>query len=237
MPLRIGKFDGFLPEAFAFYAELGVEGNNTRAWFDAHRDTYERCVRLPMEELLERAATDGFGEDGKVFRPNRDVRFSQDKRPYKEHCGAIIGPSSGTARAGRYVQVDAEGLMAATGYWRFSRDQLDRYRRAVADNRNGGTLARLVRAARDAGYEIGGRELKRAPRGYDPTHPRIELLRHRSLTVSRRWPVEPWVSTVAAYEHVVATWRAGEAIDRWLEAHVGAAVEPTRPRGGSAARR
>lgn len=232
MPLRIGKFEGFPPEAFTFYAELRVEGNNSRAWFDAHRDTYERCVRLPMEELLERAATDGFGEDGKVFRPNRDVRFGPDKRPYKEHCGAIIALDSGTIRAGRYVQVDAEGLRASTGYWQFSRDQLDRYRRAVADNRNGGTLSRLVSAARAEGYEIGGSELKRAPRGYDPTHPRIELLRHRSLTVSRGWGIEPWVHTAEAYEHVAATWRAGEAVVRWLEKHVGAAVDPVRPKGG-----
>ncbi len=232
MVLRIGSFDGFPPEAFSFYAELEREGNNTRAWFDANRDTYERCVRLPMEELLERAADDGFGDDGKVFRPNRDVRFSKDKRPYKEHCGAIIGFDSGTARAGRYVQVSAEGLHASTGYWQFSRDQLDRFRRAVADGRNGGTLTRLLAAVREEGYTVGGSELKRAPQGYDPAHPRIELLRHKRLTVSRAWPIEPWVHTVDAYERVAATWRAGEAVNRWLEKHVGAAVEPPRPKGG-----
>lgn len=138
MAVHIGRFTGFPPEAFAFYADLTREGNNTRAWFDEHRDVYERCVRLPMEELLDRAAEDGFGEDGKVFRPNRDVRFSKDKRPYKDHCGAVIGYGSGTARAGVYVQVGADGLFAATGYWQLSRDQLDRFRRAVADGRTGG---------------------------------------------------------------------------------------------------
>jgi uncharacterized protein (DUF2461 family) len=75
-------FDGFPPAAFAFYAELEEPGNNSKRWFDANRDRYERDVRRPMEALLA-AAADGFGTDAKVFRPNRDVRFSPDKRPYK----------------------------------------------------------------------------------------------------------------------------------------------------------
>jgi uncharacterized protein (TIGR02453 family) len=230
--LRIEEFTGFPPEAFRFYAELEREGNNTRTWFDEHRDTYERCVRLPMEELLERAATDGFGDDGRVFRPNRDVRFSRDKTPYKTHCGAVIGFRSGTERAGVYVQVAAEGVHASTGYWRLSRDQLDRFRRAVDDGRTGGALARLVAAARQHGFEVGGSELKRAPQGFPVDHPRIELLRHKRLMVSRTWPVADWMHTPEAYDRVVEVWRAGEGINRWLERHVGAAAEPERPRGG-----
>jgi uncharacterized protein (TIGR02453 family) len=232
MALRIEEFSGFPAEAFRFYAELEQDDNNSRAWFDEHRDTYERCVRLPMEELLERAATDGFGEDGKVFRPSRDVRFSKDKRPYKTHCGAVIGFRSGTARAGVYVQVSAGGMLASTGYWRLSRDQLDRFRRAVDDPRTGGALTELVAAARQHGFEVGGSELKRAPQGYPVDHPRIELLRHKKLTVSRSWPVSGWMHTPEAYDHVAEVWRAGEATNRWLEQHVGAAADPERPKGG-----
>jgi uncharacterized protein (TIGR02453 family) len=228
---RIGEFDGFPPAAFAFYAELAVEGNNTRAWFDEHRDTYEGAVRLPMEELLDRAARDGFG-DGKVFRPNRDVRFSRDKRPYKEHCGAVIAWRDGTERASRYVQVSAEGLLAATGYWELSRDQLDRLRRAIDDDRRGGELERLVADARAAGMDVLGSELKRGPRGYPLDHPRIDLLRHTRLGVSRSWRDEPWIATADAYDRIADTWREGEPMAGWLETHVGAALEPRRPRGG-----
>lgn len=230
--MRIGRFAGWPLEAFTFYAELAREGNNDRGWFDAHRDTYERCVRLPMEELLDRAAADGFGEDGKVFRPNRDVRFSRDKRPYKDHCGAVIGFRTDTGRAGVYVQVGADGLHASSGYFELSRDQLERFRRAVADGRTGGQLGRLVSAVREAGFEVTGSELRRAPRGYDPDHPRIELLRHKRLTVSRTWPVAPWMHTPEAYEAVTGVWQAAAPIARWLERHVGAASEPRRPRGG-----
>ena len=226
---RIGAFSGFPPAAFRFYADLASEGNNDRVWFDTHRDTYERCVRLPMEELLDRVA-DEFGTDGKVFRPNRDVRFSKDKRPYKEHCGAVINHRNGTADPVFYVQVDGAGLFAASGQYELSRDQLDRFRRAIDDPRTGGELVDLVADARAEGYAVEGSELKRAPRGYGPAHPRIELLRHKRLTVGRSWSIAPWMHTPEAAARIVATWRAGLPVGRWLERHVGAAAEPIRRR-------
>lgn len=232
MAASIGEFAGFPPEAFGFYAELEVEGNNTKAWFDEHRETYEDAIRLPMEQLLARAADEGFGDDGKVFRPNRDVRFSKDKRPYKLHCGAVIGHDDGTDRATLYVQVDAEGLLAGRGYWHLSRDQLDRFRRAIDDERSGGELAGLVGQARREGHEVAGSELKRAPQGYPVDHPRIDLLRHKRLAVMHRWPVEPWIHTAEAYDRVTDLWQQGAPIAAWLERHVGAAAEPRRRRGG-----
>ncbi len=68
--LTIGTFAGFPRDAFRFYAELAQEGNNDRAWFDDNRHRYERGVRLPLEERLDRAAEE-FGTDGHVFRPER----------------------------------------------------------------------------------------------------------------------------------------------------------------------
>jgi uncharacterized protein (TIGR02453 family) len=228
---QLTTFAGFPPEAFRFYAALSDDENNARSWFDANRDTYERTVRTPMEALLARAADDGWG-DGKVFRPNRDVRFSNDKRPYKTHCGAVIAFRDGTGRASRYVQVDATGMMAGIGYWELSRDQVDRFRRAVDDPEAGDELSDLVAAARRAGNAVLGSELKRAPRGYDPAHPRIDLLRHKRLAVTRAWPVEPWMHTVEAYDRVTQLWRDGAPVAAWLEAHVGAGLEPRRRRGG-----
>jgi len=229
---KLPTFDGFPPEAFDFYAGLSADDDhNSREWFDAHRDAYERAVRVPMEALLARADADGFG-DGKVFRPNRDVRFSTDKRPYKTHCGAVIGFRDGTDRASHYVQLDATGMMAGCGYWELSRDQLERLRRAIDDDRHGVELERLVAQARAEGCEVLGSELKRAPRGYPVDHPRIELLRHTRLAVSRRWPVEPWMHTPAAYGRVTELWRTAAPVAAWLQTHVGGAVEPRRRRGG-----
>lgn len=229
--LALAPFTGFPPDAFAFYAALEDDDNNQRAWFDANRSVYEQAVRIPMEALLARAAADGYG-DGKVFRPNRDVRFSRDKRPYKHHCGAVIAHRDGSGRASRYLQLDARGMMAATGYWELSRDQLERFRRAVDDPRTGEELTELVASARNAGLEVLGSELTRAPRGYPVDHPRIELLRHRRLAASRRWSRDDWMHTDAAYGRVVGVWDEAAPIGEWLERHVGAAMEPRRTRGG-----
>ena len=225
----LGPFAGFPPDAFAFSAELADDANNSRAWFDANRDRYEQHVRVPMEQLLDHLA-EAFGDDGKVFRPNRDVRFSPDKRPYKTHCGAVIAWRDGTARASRYVQVDADGLFAASGYHEWSRDQRDRFRRAVDEGRTGGALVRAVTQVRRAGLEVEGSALKRAPRGVPVDHPRIELLRHLRLTAGRRFPLgTPELHDARAAELVADTWRAADPICAWLERHVGAAAdEPPR---------
>jgi uncharacterized protein (TIGR02453 family) len=230
VPPTIGEFTGFPPEAFGFYAELEDHGNNDRAWFETHREVYERCVRLPMESLLDRAAAE-FGDESKVYRPHRDVRFSRDTTPYKTHCGAIISRRY-AAPAVRYVQVDARGMVAAAGYPAMSRDQLQRFREAVDDGRTGGALMRAVAAARRAGLEVVGSELTRAPRGMSPQHPRVELLRHRRLLVRRAWPLAPWMHGAEAYERVAEVWRAAAPVGRWLERHVGAAREVPRSRGG-----
>ena len=223
----IGRFSGFPAGAFRFFADLERPGNNDRAWFDANRQRYEHDVRLPLEELLALAA-DEFGRDGKVFRPHRDVRFSPDKRPYKTHAGAVIAFRDGTDRPSCYVQVAAEGILGATGYHELSRDQLERYRLAVLDQRTGPSLTRAVNAARRGGLEVGGRTLTRGPRGVDRTHPRIDLLCHTSLTVARHWPPATWMHDAGAAERIFEVWRAGGAMGRWLARHVGA------PRPGAA---
>jgi uncharacterized protein (TIGR02453 family) len=222
-------FDGFPPDAFAFYAELAEDPST--AWFDANRHRYERSVRIPMEALLARADDDGFG-DGKVYRPNRDVRFSRDKRPYKDHCGAAIPLPAGARRASRYVQVSAEGLSAGSGYWDLARDQLGRFRDAVDDERTGSALVGLVADTRAAGLDVVGSALIRGPRGVDLAHPRIALLRHTRLAVSRAWDRAPWVATGEAYDRVAEVWRTAEPIVAWLERHVGPSHEPPRRRGG-----
>lgn len=75
-------FAGFGPEAFAWFA--GLEADNSKAWFQAHRDTYDNGVRGPLNELLEELAGDA---PVHVSRPNRDLRFSKDKTPYKPRTG------------------------------------------------------------------------------------------------------------------------------------------------------
>jgi uncharacterized protein (TIGR02453 family) len=218
-PAAPGTFDGFPPGAFAFYTELEDPDNNTKAWFDANRDRYERDARRPLEALLA-AAAEEFGSDAKVFRPNRDVRFSRDKRPYKTAIAALITVDGIDGGPGLYVQLNAAGLLVGAGYHELGREQLARYRRAVDDDRSGTELEQLVASARTTGLEIGGRTLSRGPRGVDPTHPRLTLLCHTALTVTREIPVGDVRTGPGAAEQIFTVWRDVDGITRWLARHV-----------------
>jgi uncharacterized protein (DUF2461 family) len=84
-------FTGWPVEAVEFYE--GLQADNSKVYWDAHKSVYSDCVRAPMEQLLGELA-DEFGP-GKLFRPYRDVRFSADKTPYKTSCAADPGNGGG----------------------------------------------------------------------------------------------------------------------------------------------
>ncbi|MGH9152255.1 MAG: DUF2461 domain-containing protein [Acidimicrobiales bacterium] len=206
-------FRGWPAEALEFFE--GLEADNSRTYWQDHRAVYDAAVRGPMDELLAELAPE-FGA-GKVFRPYRDVRFSADKTPYKTHLGAVLD-------GGGYVQLSAEGLAAGLGYWHMSADQLDRFRRAVADDRTGEPLAAVARSLGRLGIEITSIEsLKTAPRGYPKDHPRVELLRHKGLAAYRSWPAAAWLGARAAKTRVVGFLRTARPLMDWLDDHVGPA--------------
>ena len=116
-------FTGFPVEAFDFYE--GLEADNSKTYWTAHKHLYEACVRDPLVALCELLEPE-FGAVH-LFRPYRDVRFARDKSPYKEQQGATVGDN--------YVLVSAAGLFAAGGYYHMAADQVGRYREAVDDFR------------------------------------------------------------------------------------------------------
>jgi hypothetical protein len=128
-------FRGWPAEALGCYE--GREVDNSKAYWPAHKELYELAVLALMTALLAELAPE-FGQS-KVFRPHRDVRFSADKSPCKAHIGAVIGTG--------YVQLPDTGLATASGMRRMAADQLDRYRRAVADEKTGPDLEQVIRGA------------------------------------------------------------------------------------------
>ncbi|MFP5020496.1 DUF2461 domain-containing protein [Pseudonocardia phyllosphaerae] len=210
------SFSGFGDGAVEFYD--GLLADNSKAYWTDHRAEYEADVRGPMIALLADLEPE-FGA-GKVFRPYRDVRFSHDKTPYKTHCGGFTPPF--------YAEVSAEGLLAAGGYYAMAPDQLTRYRTAVDDERRGEDLrARLAEAER-TGLTVGGETLRTRPRGTDPDHPRLDLLRHKGLFVSRRWAPDDVLHGPGARDRVRRVWRAARPVTEWLDDHVGPSELPRR---------
>jgi uncharacterized protein (TIGR02453 family) len=203
-------FCGWPAEALEFYE--GLEADNTRTYWLAHKTRYDECVRAPMQALLDELAP-RWGA-GKIFRPYRDVRFSPDKTPYKTHIGALL-------EGGGYVQLSADGLAAGCGIWHMEADTLRGYRDAVAADRTGAALVDIVASLRRKGVDAISREsLKTVPRGYDREHPRADLLKHKGLAAWRQWPVEPWLGTAKARTNIEKFLQAAEPLRDWLRTNV-----------------
>jgi uncharacterized protein (TIGR02453 family) len=213
-------FTGWPVEALEFFE--GLEADNSRSYWLAHKAVYDDQVRGPMLALLTELEPE-FGA-GKIFRPNRDVRFSKDKSPYKTAMGA-------TLELGGYIQLNAWGLAAGSGMYQMAADQLDRYRQAVVNDRTGGELERLIKEVGRHDVEITGHgRLKSTPRGYQKDHPRIELLRNKGVVAWKEWPAQAWLGTAAAKDRIVEFLRNAQPLGEWLSVNVGPAApqDPAR---------
>ena len=202
-------FTGFPVAALDFYDDLEVD--NTKSFWEAHKQVHAESVKAPMTALTA-ALADEFGP-AKVFRPYRDVRFAKDKTPYKTHQGAFVaaGPSTGW-----YVEVSARGIRTGAGFYEASPAGLAAVREAIDDERTGTELERIVGALEAEGWSVGGDRLKTTPRGYDKDHPRIELLRHRSLTIGRSHGFEPVIHTPELLDVVRDDWRSLRPFVEWV---------------------
>jgi uncharacterized protein (TIGR02453 family) len=221
-PVRT-RFAGWPKPALQFFH--GLKKDNSKAFFEGHRQVYEEQVRQPMEALLAEIERDlGPDIEVKIFRLNRDLRFSPDKRPYKEHLGAYLSSAQGN---GLYLQVSNDGLYVAIGSHEMAPDQLTRYRDAVA-GKDGEKLGRIVAALVKDGYQVTEPSFKRVPTGYPADHPRGDLLRCKGLMASRNWKPGPWLQTVEAKERVREAIKDSKPLTGWLDTQVGPSRIPAR---------
>ena len=205
-------FTGFPREALDFYDDLELD--NTKSYWTAHKDIYETCVKAPMIELTG-ALEEEFGP-AKVFRPYRDVRFAKDKTPYKNHQGAYVASSTGS---GWYVQISSAGVYVAVGYYDPSSETLTAIRRAIADDGSGTDLLKLVAGLERKGWTRGGATLKTRPQGYAADHPRIELLRHKSLVLHKSYGCDEVIHTPKLLSLIRSDWRAARPFVNWVGTH------------------
>lgn len=222
----MSAFGGFPPELFAFFTKL--EKDNSQSFWNAHKTQWEHHVRDPMRAMIEEL-TEEFGPL-RMFRPNRDVRFSKDKSPYRLWVGAT-SESRAVGGIGYYIEVSATRMVTGYGAMAMTSDQLARFRAAIDHETSGHAFATLHRLLSSQSSPLSpgiDPPLKTAPRGYTSDHPRIELLRWKGAALIREWDVADWMHTPQALGNVRDTWRAAAPLKTWLNAHVGQANEPKR---------
>ncbi|WP_054816190.1 DUF2461 domain-containing protein [Nocardia arizonensis] len=206
-------FTGFPLAGLDFYEDL--EADNSKTFWTAHKEVYEQSVKAPMVALTTQLEEE-FGT-AKIFRPHRDVRFSKDKAPYKTAQGAVVSTAPGT---GWYVQISAAGLFVGGGFYSGTPAQVAQLRTTIDDEVRGAELAAIIARLAASGFTIGGEKLKTKPKGYEADHPRIDLLRHKSITCHREYGAPAWLPTERAAAEVRATWQSMRPFIDWLTAVV-----------------
>lgn len=193
------RFEGFPEGGIAFLLELQAEQD--RAWFKCHQRDYERLLRDPLaalmaelrERLLDRYPSLAAAE-ARLFRIQRDTRFSHDKTPYKTYVAASLplAEGDGTGRAPSiYVSYGLDQEYLGLGLWHMEGERLQRYRAAVDDAARGERLAAvLARLERDGFERASMGRLTRVPAPYARDHPRADLLTRKGLAVGQALPAE-----------------------------------------------
>lgn len=210
----MSAFAGFPEAALDFYDDL--EMDNTKSFWEAHKHVWTESVKAPMIALTAALEKD-FGT-AKIFRPYRDVRFAKDKTPYKTHQGAFVpaGPACGF-----YVEISARGVRTGGGFYEASSSDLARIRSSIDVEATGKQLQAILAKLEKAGFSIGGQRLKTSPRGYDADHPRIELLRHKSITVGKDYGFEKIIHSSDLIDAVRKDWKASRPLVDWVAERLG----------------
>jgi uncharacterized protein (TIGR02453 family) len=219
-------FSGFPKETFAFLE--GVSKNNEKAWFEAHRDLYEAGYVAPARAFVEtvgpmlRSISPEVQFDpkinGSIGRVNRDIRFSKDKRPYKDHLDLWFwhGEKKGWNNPGFYLRLMHHSVYLGIGMHSFEGELLEGYRQSVIHPRSGKALLAAVAKVEKAGdYKVEGRTRKLAPRGYEVDADRADFLLYEGLYATVNLPAKIAAQkdfAETSMTHFRATWPVGKWI-------------------------
>lgn len=170
-----------------------LSANNNREWFMEHKADYQR-VQGDFEELLAAviARISSFDETVAHVQPKdctyriyRDVRFSLDKSPYKNHIGGYINARGKKSdHCGYYIHLEPGNCMLAGGSWCMPADMLKAVRQSVCDN-----IDEYRSIVEDKDFKryfpvVGEGHLKTLPKGFPKDFPYPEYIKCKDYTVS-----------------------------------------------------
>lgn len=187
----MGSHRYFSDETFRFLEEL--KENNDREWFAENKGRYELRAKAPalhviadFGPLLHELSPHFRATPRSLFRIHRDVRFSNDKSPYKTHLGLHFRHerSKDAHAPGFYFHVEPGEVFLGVGIWRPKGPALRGIRQRIVDEPDEWIEVSRDEAFRDA-FDLAGESLKRGPRDFDPDHPLIEDLKRKDFIGTR----------------------------------------------------
>ena len=219
-------FQGFSKGFFDFFRELS--DNNNKAWFAENKVRYEAKIVSPILAFVEEMGprlnkisphfiADPRKSGGSMFRIYRDVRFSKDKRPYKENAGCQFRHENGKdAHApGFYVHLAPGEVFFGGGIWMPQGEALKKIRSAIAENPKGWSQVLNGKAFKGAFDGIRGESLTRPPRDFAADLPHIEDIKRKSFFAIREGTMRQ-ASSVTFLDDVTETLKASRPLMRFL---------------------
>ncbi len=167
-----------------------LEKNNNREWFTEQKKTFKRLetgVKGFYKELKERLGAHDEIEQVKMFRIYRDVRFSNDKTPYKPYFAGSFSRAGAERRGGYYLQIKPGESFMAAGFWEPEPQDLLRIRKEL--ELDAGRFRAVINepAFKKVWGGLVGEELKSAPRGFSKDDPNIDLIRKKRFIFVRHF--------------------------------------------------
>ncbi len=183
--MAVSIFSEFPKETILFLKKL--KANNSRDWFHANKKTYEQVLKQPAHDFCTTFSQrllllTGIEHEHKIFRINRDIRFSKDKTPYNTHLHISFFPMQNTSlKPGWHFSLETQRMIFGTGIFALEKDQLDILRHHIA-GRGGKQLSSITSMLQSQNIRISEPELKRVPKPFAPNHQHANLLRHKSYS-------------------------------------------------------
>jgi uncharacterized protein (TIGR02453 family) len=184
--------------------------NNNRDWFTENKKRFETENNLAKAFFTE-VYTDLEKIDSlekiQVFRIYRDVRFSKDKLPYKNHFSVGFSRTKPMLRGGMYLHIENEASFVGGGFWAPNNDDLLRIRKEI--ELDASDLREIISNTtfKKMFGTLEGEELKTAPKNFDKTHPDIDLIRKKQYLLTRKFSNKE-VMSPNFKEEVIATFAA-----------------------------
>jgi uncharacterized protein (TIGR02453 family) len=173
-------------QLFQFLKEL--KKNNTREWFNEHKPTFQNFhteAKVFYQAVEDRLQQTDQIEKHKVFRIYRDVRFSKDKTPYKSRFAGYFIRATQELRGGYYLNIEPGNCIVGGGFYGPESDDLKRIRKEFEQDDSEIRAILNDKKFKSIFGELQGQELKSAPRGFNPEHPAIDLIRKKQFYVIR----------------------------------------------------
>lgn len=191
-----------------FLSEL--QQNNNREWFAENKKRFEKhqnAIKVFFQEVNDEFGKQDSIEKMQIHRIYRDIRFSKDKTPYKNNFSVSFDRTKPYLRGGYYLHIQPGGSFVGGGFWEPNAEDLNRIRKEFEMD---DSEIREILSDKNFIKTFGtlqGEELKTAPKGFEKTHPAIDLIRKKQFLLGRKF-TDKEVTAPNFKKEVLATFQA-----------------------------